>query len=213
MTNPQLSTIEPTDGIDFIDLIDNRQAGIDWANDHVPPRFADATTTRPVIHTWVAQLLNTAITRRRCGQPVARRGRSLLIVGPIGTGKTHQAYGALRALSVSGAVCKWQATTELDLFRRLRPSNGHDAPAEYRTIAGAHVLLLDDLGTEKRTEWTESQLLSIIDHRYAYMLPTLITSNIAPGDFGATFGDRVTSRLAEMTDIVTLEGPDRRRTP
>ena len=52
----------------------------------------------------------------------------------------------------------------------------------------------------------------LINHRYEHMLPTLITTNLPTAELRTALGDRVASRLAEMTERVILTGPDRRRT-
>jgi DNA replication protein DnaC len=213
MTDLEVRTLTPADGIDKHDLEDIRAEGLKWMDTHVPPRFAGAIATEPLVRQWAFHVIEFTLGRRRIGHPVVRTGPSLLLLGPVGTGKTHQAYGALRAISVSGVVCHWQAITESALFAQLQPRAGIDSEAEYARISAASVLLIDDIGAVRRTEWNEGILLRLINDRYEQVRPTLITSNVRPGDFGATFGDRVTSRLTEMATPVTLTGPDRRRKP
>ena len=53
--------------------------------------------------------------------------------------------------------------------------------------------------------------MRLINRRYNKMLPTLLTTNLGMSDLRAHVGDRVASRLTEMTDKVILDGPDRRR--
>jgi DNA replication protein DnaC len=73
------------------------------------------------------------------------------------------------------------------------------------------LLILDDLGAARTSEWVEEITYRLINRRYNLMLPTLITTNLAMGDLRAQLGDRVASRLAEMTTRVTFAPVDRRR--
>jgi DNA replication protein DnaC len=197
--------------LDAYDRAEIRTTGEEWNTQHTPARFDQATATHPDLQAWVAQLSDSALTTRRTGYPVVRTGPSTLVLGPVGTGKTHQAYGALRDLALSGVICKWRAITEATLLRRMRPRADSNAATEFDTLVDAHVLLLDDLGTEKRSEWNEAILLDLINTRYEHIRPTIITSNVKQRDFTDTFGPRITSRLAEMAQIITLVGDDRRR--
>lgn len=78
----------------------------------------------------------------------------------------------------------------------------------------AEFLILDDLGVEKTTEFAEGVLFGIIDYRYERKLPTVITSNIALDDLAKAYpknGERMASRLMEMTPVLPLIGADRRK--
>ncbi len=98
------------------------------------------------------------------------------------------------------------------MHARLRPRAGHDGERELQTLTRCPLLLLDDLGAAKTSEWTEELTYRLINHRYEHMLPTLITTNLPTAELRTALGDRVASRLAEMTERVVLTGPDRRRT-
>jgi DNA replication protein DnaC len=145
--------------------------------------------------------------------------RSVLILGPTGVGKTYLAYGAIRDLAARGVSVKWLALTAPDMYARLRPRDGIDGEGEFQTIATAEMLLLDDLGAAKATEWTEEVNYRLVNYRYDRGLPMLITSNLpavaADGrpSLKASLGERVMSRLTEMCQYVILRGPDRRLRP
>lgn len=186
------------------------ETGARGVETHVPPRYRDATVTDPVVADWVRTLIAESSSN---AHPVAaiRQGPSLLIVGGVGTGKTHAAYGAIRALAVSGAYCGWLFTTAADCYASLRPRPGVDSEQEFERYAKAGLLVLDDLGAAKNSEWTEEINYRLINHRYEHERPTLITSNVPPKQLSDALGARVASRLAEMTTQVVLKGPDRRR--
>jgi DNA replication protein DnaC len=177
----------------------------------IPPRFADATATDPDVARWVRALAEAAVERMRGYVAGVSTGPSLLLLGPTGTGKTHQAYGAIRAIAASGLHCVWLATTAADVYATLRPRPKVDAELEFDRFASARLLLLDDLSAAKASEWTEEVNYRLINHRYEHALPTIITSNAAPKELAAAAGERVASRLVEMCQRVVLKGEDRRR--
>jgi DNA replication protein DnaC len=165
----------------------------------VPPRYRDAIASEPAVITWCDQF--------------AESPGSLLILGRTGVGKTYQAFGAIRLLARHGITPDWQAITEPDLYARLRPREGTDTEGEFARLADAPLLLIDDLGAAKNSEWTEEVTYRLIGHRYDAMTPTLITSNTRIEDLRDALSDRVASRLREMCRFVPLKGTDRRKAP
>lgn len=182
---------------------------LELADARIPARYRRALADHPQITAWADQISGAG--RPGPGGPGIAEGPSLLIAGPTGTGKTYQAYGAVRALLSRGVRLRWEVTTTADLYARLRPRNGHDAERDLQTLARCPLLLLDDLGAAKTSEWTEELTYRLINHRYEHMLPTLITTNLPIPELRTALGDRVASRLAEMTERIVLTGPDRRR--
>ncbi len=166
-----------------------------------PKRYRDATVCNPAVAAWVDAV-------------VADPGsdRSLLLVGPVGRGKTWLAYAALRAVLADLPGLDWAAASFADFTASLRPRPGLDAEAEMDRYRNAGVLLLDDIGVAKGSEWVEEITYRIVNHRYDAMLPTIYASNLAAGELRETVGDRIASRLAETCDRVLVDGPDRRRT-
>lgn len=163
----------------------------------IPPRFRDAMADDPAVTAW-------------CDRFTEGPG-SLLIVGKTGVGKTYQAFGALRRLAAAGVTVDWAATTAPNLYARLRPRDGVDTEAELAKFTGAELLVLDDLGAAKTSEWTEEITYRLIGCRYDAMTPCLITSNVPVDQLRDALGDRVASRLTEMCQRVVLRGSDRRR--
>jgi len=179
-----------------------------------PPRYQTATATQPGVIAWA-----TAVAADPGATP------SLLITGPTGTGKTHEAYGALRLIAETGpSVFQMIAITTADLYGLLRPTGAVGAAEhEMRRVCDVPLLLLDDLGSAKASEWTEEITYRLINHRYNQCLPTIFTSNLPPKapvdangrpqgpDLAGALGERIVSRLAEMTTLVAVTGSDRRR--
>jgi len=177
----------------------------------IPAHYLEAQISNPEVHAWAQLLADGCAERARANNPVLTRGDSLLILGPVGTGKTFEAFGAVRELTTSGAAVNWMFTTAADLYAELRPQSGHDSEKTFRSYSHARLLVIDDLGAAKNSEWVEEINYRLVNHRYQEELPTIITSNLTPKTLAPGLGDRVTSRLAEMTTRVVLAGADRRR--
>lgn len=178
----------------------NRERALDRHARHTPARYRDSVADRPEVLDWVARYL---IDGGSFG--------SLMLQGFVGTGKTHQAYGALRAIAESGAPdVDWRATTACELYRRLRPNDANDQDRVLSDICSAPLLLLDDLGAANPSKFVEEVTYQVVDHRYANCLPTIFTTNLATGPLYTAIGQRSGSRLTEMCTWVSFDGPDRR---
>ncbi len=174
-----------------------------YAQERIPRRYADATTDRPQIHQWVYCALETPDTTP-----------SLLLAGPTGTGKTHAAYAALRLYSESLRPANWHAISTAAMLGELRPTPGRDSEAVLARYCTAPLLLLDDLGAAKWSEWVEEILYRLIDARYNNCLPSIFATNLATTEeLAKNIGERVTSRLTEMCRgyLIAFKGADLRR--
>lgn len=183
---------------------------LELADARIPPRYRHALADHPRVDAWVAEIARAGRPGPG-GIPGIATGPSLLIAGPTGTGKTHQAYGAIRALLAAGVRLRWEATTAADLYAAQRPQHGNDPEQQLWPLARSPLLLLDDLGAAKQSQWTEELTYRLVNHRYNHLLPTLVTTNLPVAELRDAVGDRVASRLAEMTERVILTGRDRRR--
>jgi DNA replication protein DnaC len=166
------------------------------------------------------------------GYPATTDGHGLLLTGSIGIGKTHLAVGILQALviekGVQGLFCDYR-----ELLKQIQNSyNPQVATTELeilRPVFEAEVLILDELGAAKPTEWVWDTVAHILNTRYNDKRTTVITTNYAdlqPGGAGGTaasramreetlgdrIGERMRSRLAEMCVVVEMRGEDFRRT-
>jgi DNA replication protein DnaC len=179
----------------------------------MPPRYRDALADHPRVVAWARQVAAQAVAPSPGARRQVTTGPSLLMAGVVGAGKTHQAYGAVRLLVRMGLGVRWRATTAADLYADLRPRPGVDSERELAAFARCPLLLLDDLGAAKASEWVEEVTYRLVNRRYNHLLPTLITTNLPISDLRDYLGDRVTSRLAQMTDRVGFEPLVRRRHP
>jgi DNA replication protein DnaC len=167
--------------------------------------------------------------------PVEKTG--LLFVGSVGVGKTHLAVGILKALiRDKGVPCLFCDYREL--LKSIQNSYNPSVPATemqiLRPVFDAEVLVLDELGAVRSTEWVFDTVNYILNSRYNDNKTTIITTNFPdkpeqgrveddnPRSYSAAdraarreslgdrIGERMRSRLHEMCKKVEMEGDDYR---
>ncbi len=154
----------------------------------IPVRFRTAEVDNPKVREWISS------------------ETSLLMVGPTGVGKTHQAFGIIRELDRQA----WEFITAADLFASLRPRQGYDTEALMQRYCRTGLLVIDDLGASKPTDWTDEITFRLINTRYENLRRTVITSNLPVPELKKVIGERVSSRLTEMCTVIAMKGEDRR---
>ncbi|MGB8013171.1 MAG: ATP-binding protein [Terriglobales bacterium] len=162
-----------------------------------------------------------------------RGGTGLLLVGGIGTGKTHLAVGILKELiATRGSSCLFCDYREL--LKEIQNSYNNSVQATelqvLRPVFEAEILLLDELGAVKPSEWVWDTVSLILNTRYNDNRTTIITTNfpdeppagvsrsLSPAraatreeTLGDRIGERMRSRLHEMCRFVRMDGPDFRQ--
>lgn len=140
-----------------------------------------------------------------------RRGKGLLLFGSVGTGKTFMAACIANALIDQGHPCL------VTNFSRLTNtiSGMYSGKQEYIDgLDSFELLVIDDLASERDTEYMQETVTSIIDARYRSGKPLIITTNLtthelqSPNDMRK---QRIYSRLFEMCVPVEARGQDRRK--
>ena len=152
----------------------------------------------------------------------------LLILGPCGVGKTHLAVSIIRALIVHhGTCCVFYDFRELlkEIQSSFNPVVQNSEWQILEPVLQSDVLLLDDLGAERPTEWVRDTFAYIINHRYNQKRTTIITSNFEDGEsalrvrgdgkrvavedtLADRIGYRLRSRLYEMCKVIKIPGDD-----
>lgn len=140
-------------------------------------------------------------------------GRNLVLLGPIGTGKSRAAFAAMRPAAADGQHVEFWPMIEL--LDALKAEFDADGPARLLDrLVDVDVLMLDDVGAEKLSEWSSERLYRIVNHRWLYNLPTVVTSNLPPDEIEAEIGPRTFSRLVgDAAVVLALRGDDHRRSP
>lgn len=142
-------------------------------------------------------------------------------MGLPGVGKTHLAVAMLKECVRKGGIGRFYTT--VDLMAALRGTYANqDGPTEsavLREITHADVVVLDELGRERATEWRDEILHLVINSRYSNRLPTILTTNYDVGEIDdpdslqVRVGLRVYSRLQEMCETLHLDAADYRERP
>lgn len=143
-----------------------------------------------------------------------KNGFGLYFWGGVGSGKTFCAMAIANDIRRNKMVeMLYFSFTELvyRMKKGYEPDSRFD-PHLLDAIKKCELLVIDDIGLEKATEWVTEQLYMIINHRYEQMLPTIITSNQSPEDLGKLHNEQIASRLKEMSTVVKFTGKDRRET-
>lgn len=142
---------------------------------------------------------------------------SLVLTGPTGTGKTHLAVSVLALLAEADRLIspyvmprgRFVVVPELlDAIKATFRYDDADDPLE--PLTDVPLLVLDDLGAEKPTEWVFDRLYVLVNHRYNNRLVTVVTTNYSIRELDERGYGRMISRLVEDANVVVLDGPDER---
>jgi DNA replication protein DnaC len=159
-----------------------------------PPQFAVPGGLDTRLAQWAAALA--------AGKP-----QNLILTGGVGCGKTWSVWHAAEWAVRAGYTGRVTVTTAGRLHDILAPSSAN--PAEHAGYIAADLLVLDDLGSFRLSPWDLDHLGEIIDQRWAWQRPTVITSNET--SLRPLLGERIASRIQDGALIVAMDGDDRRR--
>lgn len=162
-----------------------------------PPAFDVDGELAPGISAWVDRVARAT----RTGRP-----GSLVLLGGTGTGKTWSLWKAGETLMRSGWRGLFEVVASYDLKRATMPPLDDDKITRWEN---ADVLAVDDIGAQRVSDWDTDNLHALIDKRWQYLRPTIITSN--DPDLRPILGERVASRLVDAATVVRFDGADRRR--
>jgi DNA replication protein DnaC len=207
-----------------------------WASCGIPPRLSNASFANyePACPEK-EQALKKCQAFVQKGLDLIKQGNGLFFQGPVGTGKSHLAVASLRAILQNnldrfgtpssdndvwgepvydGFCCSMISV--VDLLNTLRESfNTDNSRVTARRILHRartdSIVILDDIGAEKPSEWVEEQLYALIDLRYRMQRSTFFTTNCTLKQLEGQIGSRSVSRITEMCEGVRVGGEDCRK--
>lgn len=194
----------------------------------VPPRFAGCRFATFTARQGTARALAAAREIGASSRP------GLVLCGPPGTGKTH-----LAAAMVADRIERWLADWPEAVRLIVDPERGEmaytrpdqrirlvsvpgfldrlrllirfaDAADPLPELIAADLVVLDDLGREKVTDWASERLYVLVNERYNALRPTVVTSNYSPQELVERGYDAVVSRLVEGVGAVLISATDYR---
>lgn len=136
-------------------------------------------------------------------------GTVLTLTGEVGTGKTYAAAAVLAERArITSAPASFVVVAELAAEMREAVSGGSTSQI-LKDLVQVPLLVLDDFGAERVTDWVLEWMYLLINGRYNAMKPTVVTSNRSLGYIASNVDARLASRMAEGVAL-QLSGGDRR---
>jgi DNA replication protein DnaC len=181
----------------------------------IPRRYQGVSFDRPPVSDLARTAPDQIASVRRYVHSIGENldsGRGLWLQGDVGTGKTTLAMLVSKAALQAGrSVAIYSLPRLLNLLRESMDTLEGKLDLLDRLTA-VHLLHLDDLGAENRTDWVLEQLYSIVNARYEAQRAIVATTNLMPDELSERLGARTVSRLVEICgDLIPLFGEDKRR--
>ncbi len=166
----------------------------------VPPRFQNATFSS----------FQCSSDKQRKTVEYLKTGRSAVIYGSNGVGKTHLAYATCEYQARQGKAAGY--VLAFDFFNEVRRSFSNGSTD--KVVGKYHrydLLVIDEIDKTQGTPTEFVYLYSLINERYNYMKPTILITNATPSEFGAIIGESALDRVASDGKVIDLTGDNYRQ--
>lgn len=189
----------------------HRQTNERLLDSMIPPRFHDST-----LDNWVAgddagkaKAWNVARGFVEAFDENHRVGRCMMLLGKVGTGKTHLATAilqeAIRYFGPQGMTGLY--ATAGGIIRSVKETFGPHGKTESQVYAGLvapHLLVVDEVGVQHGTDFERQVLFEVINGRYEQVKPTIVVSNLGIPELRQCIGDRAVDRLRDRGGLVEV---------
>lgn len=142
-----------------------------------------------------------------------KEGKGLFLTGTVGTGKTHLIAAIIDYIArlYKRKINRVMYFTSTGLLNEIRNSYNNNESEEFvHKVKNCSLLLIDDFGAEKTTDWVLETYFEIIDYRYSNLLPTIIATNLTDKEIKEKLSERIMSRIYEVNKGIKLIGKDYR---
>lgn len=166
----------------------------------VPPRFQNAT-----FDTFIC-----TSEKQKSVIDFLKKGKSAVIYGSNGTGKTHLAFASCFHQVSLGKTAKY--ILAFDFFNAIRKSfSDYTTDRIIQEFDGVEYLVIDEIDKTQGTPMEFAYLYSLINKRYNWMLPTILVTNARPDEFAAIIGQSALDRVASEGKVIDLTGENYRQ--
>jgi len=183
-----------------------------FSNSGLGPRFSRCTLENWRKRPGTAKAYTAAREYAGKLEENLRAGEGLLLIGEPGNGKSHLLAAIANTALDRGHAVVFQRVPHLLASIRATYNGGVVTEQQIMsTLTRADLLVLDDAGSEKWTEWTEPTLYTIIDERYTRQKALLVSTNATFVELEQKIGPRTMDRLLEMCIVAENKGSSCRK--
>jgi len=180
-------------------------------------RFRERTFETFVVREHTKKAFEIALDYAQNYDDYREKGEGLFITGGYGVGKTHLVAAIANYLiqNLKATVIFGNVTTLLGRIRQTYSENSqYEEEQILKELYDVDLLIIDDLGKEKPTQWVEEKLYMVINQRYENYKPIVVTSNLELEEIEQRLencGGAIVSRIIEMCRGIKIVGPDFRK--
>lgn len=138
-------------------------------------------------------------------------GTGLLLYGDIGLGKTHLVHSIATKLAETRNIWSYFVNAPEFLSNLRLAMNKKEMPDIFKIANEYTLLIIDDIGKEKPSDWVSEQFYILVNSRYNSKKPTIFTTNKGEKELSENIGPATISRIYEMTEQVGVTGKDFRK--
>lgn len=185
--------------------IEDRRMATDLGRAAIPPRYQrHSLETYQVEGPGQKQALEVCQTYAGNIKRTLADGQNLVLIGSVGTGKTHLACGVARRFLEAGHTALYVRTAELISMVRetWRPDSKKTERKVMRELAEYDLLLIDEIGVQAATENEQQILFNVINGRNEQMRPVILISNLDAAGIKNVLGERSYDRIRECARVV-----------